>query len=82
MAGTPTWNDDEIQVMVDGYLEKKKTKEIALLLHGRSPRAVMIRMCRYRKEVRKDPKKQRVLGVMTKVLKIMRKADIFRELEA
>lgn len=76
----PTWTDDEIQVLVDGYLEKLPAQEIARKT-GRTTRAVMVRMCRYRKQVRSDPKKRRVMGVMTYVLKVMRKADIFREVE-
>lgn len=77
---TPRWTDDEIQVLVDGYMEKRPVKEIAKHL-GRPPRAVTIRMCRYRKQVRKDPKKRRALGAITLALKAVRKADIFRETE-
>jgi len=76
----PDWTDDEIQVLVDGYLEKKPVKEIARKL-GRSPTAVQVRMCRYRKRVREDPKKQLALRAITWALKAVRKADIFRELE-
>ena len=78
--GTPTWTDDEIQVLVDGYLEKKTAKEIAKKL-GRSKGAVSVRMCRYRKEVRNNPKKRRALSAITMVLRAVRKADIFREIE-
>lgn len=77
----PIWSDNEIQVMVDGYLEKIPVREIARKV-GRSPRAVRIRMCRYRKEVRKDPKKRRALSAISLALKAVRKADIFREMEA
>ena len=65
---------------MDGYLEKKPVKEIARKL-GRSPTAVQVRMCRYRKRVREDPKKQLALRAITWALKAVRKADIFRELE-
>lgn len=80
--GTPIWTDDEIQVMVDGYLGKRPVKAIAAKLKTRSPRAVMIRMCRYRKQVRDDPKKRRALNAITLALKAIRKADIFREVES
>lgn len=76
----PTWSDEEIQFMVDGYLEKTPVREIASKI-GRSPRAVRIKMCRYRKQVRKDRKKQRVLSAISLALKAVRKADIFREME-
>jgi hypothetical protein len=74
------WSDDEIQVLVDGYLDKRPVKEIALKI-GRSRRAVVVRMCRYRKEVRSDPKKRRALSAITLAFKAVRKADIFREME-
>lgn len=76
----PTWTDEEIQVMVDGYLEKTPVREIARKV-GRSPRAVRIKMCRYRKQVRKDPKKRRALSAITMALRAVRKADIYREME-
>jgi hypothetical protein len=79
--GTPTWNDDQIQVLVDGYLERRSAKEIAARV-GRSPRAVIIKMCRYRKAVRSDPKKRRALSAISLAFKAVRKAEIFRELEA
>ena len=75
---TPSWTDDEIQILVDGYMEKRPVKEIAKQLR-RPPRAVTIRMCRYRKQIRKDPKKRRALSAITLALKAVRRADIFRE---
>lgn len=36
--GTPAWTDDQLQVMVDGYLDKRPPKEIASQV-GRSARA-------------------------------------------
>jgi len=77
----PRWTDDDNQILVDGYLEKKPIKEIAKKLN-RSPTAVRVAMCRYRKAVNSDPKKKRVMGVMTYVLRVMRKADIFKELNS
>jgi len=74
----PIWTDDEIQIMVDGYLDKMPVQEIARKI-GRSPRAVMVKMCRYRKQIRKDPKKRRALSAISMALKAVRKADIFRE---
>jgi transposase len=76
----PKWTDDQIQVLVDGYLEKIPVKEIAKRI-GRSPRSVTIKMCRYRKEVKTDPKKRRALSAITMAFKAVRKADIFREME-
>lgn len=77
----PRWTDEDNQIMVDGYFEGKPVKKIAKKLN-RSPTAVRVAMCRYRKAVNSDPKKKRVMGVMTYVLKVMRKADIFRELDS
>lgn len=74
----PRWTDDDYQVLIDGYLEKQPVKKIAQGL-SRSPTAVRVAICRYRKAVASDPKKKRVMGMMTYVLKVMRKADIFRE---
>jgi len=76
----PRWSDEEIQVLVDGYLEKRTVKDIAMKV-GRSCSAVRIKMCRYRKQVRADPKKQRALRAITMALRAVRKADIFREAE-
>ena len=75
----PRWDDDQLQVLVDGYMEGKKPTEIASKV-GRSPRAVAIRMCRHRKEVKRDPKKRRALTAITMAFRAVRKADIFREL--
>ena len=61
-------------------MDGKKPGEIASKV-GHSPRAVAIRMCRHRKEVKRDPKKRRALRAITMALKAVRKADIFRELE-
>jgi transposase-like protein len=74
------WTDDDNQALVDCYAESGDKKALAARL-GRSVKAVYIAMCRYRKAVRKDPKKRRTLGVMTFVLKAIRKADIYKELE-
>ena len=76
----PKWTDEDIQVLVDGYLEKMPSVEIARKI-GRSPRAVRIKMCRYRKQVKNDPKKHRALSAISMAFKAVRKADIFRELE-
>lgn len=77
---TSTWTDDEIQIMVDGYLEKIPVREIARKAR-KSEVAVRIRMCRYRKEVKADPKKRRALSAITMAFKAVRKADIYREME-
>jgi hypothetical protein len=76
----PRWTDDENQIMVDGYAEGRPVKEIAAQI-GRSPRAVMVAMCRYRKKVREDKKKQYVLRMIGKALAALRKADILRGVE-
>lgn len=78
---TPRWTDEEIQVLVDGYLEKRPVKDIATLLEHRSQRAVMIRMCRHRKWVKKDPRKKRALSAISFALRAVKKADVFRETE-
>ncbi len=67
-------------MVVDGYAEKRKVADMARSI-GRSKGAVALHMHRHRKEVKEDPKKRQVMGVMTHVLRIMRKADIFREVE-
>lgn len=78
----PDWTDEEVQVLVDGYAEGLTAQEIAKKLPGRTPLAVRIRMHRHRKEIRKNPKKQRALRAITWALKAVRKADIFREMES
>ena len=74
------WTDDDNQAMVDCYAEGGNKKALAEQM-GRSVKAIAVAMCRYRKAIRADPKKRRTLGVMTFVLRAMKKADIFRELE-
>jgi hypothetical protein len=64
--------------MVDGYAEGRPVKEIAAALGRRSPRAVMVAMCRYRKSVRADEKKRYVLGMIGAALRALRKADVMR----
>lgn len=81
IRNTPRWSDDEMQILVDGYLEKIPTKDIAFSIK-RSPRAVRVRMCRYRQQIKKDPKKRRALRAITFALRAIKRADIFRELEA
>lgn len=53
--GIPNWTDDEISILTEGYLKRKPPTKIASRLKRRSPRAVMIKMCRHRKKVRDDP---------------------------
>lgn len=77
----PHWTDEENQIMVDGYAERLPVREIAKKLPGRSPRAIMVAMCRYRKKVRADAKKRLAIKMIGKALKAVRKADIFREVE-
>lgn len=76
---SPRWTDEEVQVLVDGYLDKTPVAQISALLPGRSLRAIRSRMCRHRKWVKKDPKKKRALSAITMALKAVRKTDIFRE---
>ncbi|MBW2672561.1 MAG: hypothetical protein JRD89_03980 [Deltaproteobacteria bacterium] len=71
--------DEENQIMVDGYAEGWPVKKIAEKLKRRSPAAVKIAMCRYRKAVRADQKKQYVLHMIGVALRALRKADILRE---
>ena len=80
IRNTPRWSDDDIQIMVDGYLEKRPIKDIAFLLK-KSPKAVMVRMHRYREWVKKDPRKRRALRAISFALRAVRKIDVFRELE-
>lgn len=72
------WDDDENQIVVDGYLAGLTPAQIAKKLPRRNINAVKIEMCRHKKRVKKDPKKRKVLGVMTHLLKAMRNADIMR----
>lgn len=76
----PKWTEEEIQELVDGYFENRPVREIAAKL-GRSPTAVRIKMCRYRKEVKGDKKKIRAMRAITMALRAVRKADIFREVK-
>lgn len=77
----PRWTEEENQVLVDGYAEKQPIKKIAAKLGRRSPRAVMVAMCRYRKTVRKDEKKRYVLHMIGVALRALRKADIMRDVD-
>jgi hypothetical protein len=74
------WTDDDNQALVDCYAEKGDKRALAESM-GRSVKSIHIAMCRYRKAVRADPKKRRTLGVMTWLLRKMKAADIYRELE-
>ena len=76
----PRWTDEEDQIVIDGYFEKKSLKEIAGIL-GKSEGAIAIHMHRHRKKIREDPKKKRALSAITLAFKAVRKADIFREVE-
>ncbi len=76
----PRWTEDDNQALVDCYADGGDKKALAARM-GRSVKAVHIAMCRYRKAVRKDPKKRRTLGVMTWLLRKMKAADIYKELE-
>ena len=89
-ASTPSWTDDEIQILVDGYFEGMPVKEIAQKVQ-KSERAVCLRMCRYRQALRRDERKQMVLRAFAwgikqglpanKILVAAKKADILREVE-
>jgi hypothetical protein len=57
------WDENQIQVMTDGYAKGLKPAKIAKKL-GRNTNQVKIRMCRYRKEIRADPKKREVLRLL------------------
>lgn len=75
----PRWSDDENQVMVDGYAAGLGPSKIAGKLPGRSPLAIAIAMCRYRKAVQADERKRRTLRAIGTALRMVRKADIYRE---
>jgi len=77
----PRWTDEEDQAVIDGYAESRKVSDIAKAI-GRSRGAVAVHMCRHRKEVKHNPKKRRALSAISLAFKAVRKADIFRELEA
>lgn len=82
-AKRPRWTDDEMQVLVDGYLELQRG-EIGKTLSeklGRSRRSVYVQMHNYRKKLKRDPKKTRALRAITMAFRAVRKADIFRESE-
>ncbi|MEW8957851.1 MAG: helix-turn-helix domain-containing protein [Moorella sp. (in: firmicutes)] len=57
------WTEDELQQVVDGYARGWSPKKIAARI-GCSPTAVRIAMCRYRKQIRADPQKRRVLHLL------------------
>jgi len=50
----PRWSEQEKTKLTQWYAEGVPVKRIAGRL-GRSPRAVMVKMCRHRKKVRSDP---------------------------
>ncbi len=51
----PNWTDREVSILTEYYLRGVPAKKIARRLKGRSPLAVRLKMCRYRKKVRSDP---------------------------
>jgi hypothetical protein len=51
----PNWTDHEISILTALYQRGVPVKKIARRLKRRSPRAVMVKMCRHRKRVRSDP---------------------------
>ena len=51
----PNWTDRETSLLTEGYTNGIPVKGIARRLKRRSPRAVMIKMCRHRKKVKGDP---------------------------
>lgn len=84
------WTEDDLQELVDGYAAGEPGDRIAARV-GRSPRAVYIAMCRYRKAVRGDPKKARVMRWIRKGMSLglkpgqaiaaVRRADILGRYE-
>lgn len=58
------WDEDQIQILIDYYALGKSPKIIAKKL-GRNENQVKIKMCRYRRAVRADPKKRQVLKLLT-----------------
>ena len=65
----PRWSEEELQEVVDGYAKGRQLNRIAKKV-GRTPTAVKVAMCRYRKTVSADPKKQEVVRYLTRVLKL------------
>lgn len=51
----PNWTDREVSILTDCYQRGVPVKKIARRLKRRTPRAVMVKMCRHRKRVRSDP---------------------------
>jgi DNA-binding transcriptional ArsR family regulator len=51
----PNWTDREVSILTECYQKKISVKKIAQRLKRRSPRAVMVKMCRHRKKVRNNP---------------------------
>lgn len=47
----PRWSDDDDQVVIDGYIEKRKVEEIAKQV-GRSRLAIVLHMHRHRKKIK------------------------------
>jgi len=50
----PRWSEDDVTKLTQWYAEGVPVKRMAVRL-GRSPRAVMVKMCRHRKKVRNNP---------------------------
>ena len=51
----PNWTDREVSILTEYYLKGVPAKKIARRLKGRTPLAVRLKMCRYRKKVNSDP---------------------------
>jgi IS30 family transposase len=64
----PNWTEWEKQKVVGMRAKGKSYREISKKIK-RSEKAVMIFMCRYRKAVKSDPKKQEALRLLTFTLK-------------
>ncbi len=84
-ASTPTWTDEELQILIDGYWRGWPVEKIAKKV-GRSKVAVRIRMHRYRKALQQDIRRRKVLQLFAwaaknrlpigRVITLARKTDI------
>jgi hypothetical protein len=60
----PNWTDEEMSILTEGYLRGWPTSKIAKKLKRRTPLAVRLRMCRYRKKVRNDPEIKKAAALL------------------
>jgi len=87
----PNWTDREVSILTEYYQKGMPVKKIAQRLKRRSPRAIMVKMCRHRKRVRSDPDTKRAAFLLKialasglspgRAIQQMRTCDIYAKMK-